>query len=205
MALDLYPILNRFAESLSGNFGGIFEATVIIIVGWFLGRVFGTLVKKILKAIRVDKYLKLEEGIEPSNVLPVLVSWIIYLVFIQAALNELGIAVLTVYFGSLVDMIQGLLGAFLILVVGYFIGKHGENYFKKKKHEYSKLVSQGVFLFTMIIALSIALEMVGLSTVLINSIILILVASFGLGLAIAIGLGLRDSVSRIAKKYEKKF
>jgi len=38
---------------------------------------------------------------------------------------------------------------------------------------------------------------------LINAIIII-VASVGLGLAIALGLGLKETVAKLAKKYEKK-
>jgi hypothetical protein len=205
MALELInDIYNGILLSLESNLGNVAKATIIILIGWVLGKVLGTLIKRALEAIKIDKYFKIEEGVKLSSIVSVVVTWIIYLVFIQTSLDQLGIVILTQYFGQVVDLIQSLLGAGLILIVGYFIAKHGQNYFSRKKHEYAKIVSQLVFFFTMVISLSIALEVVGLSTTLINNIILIMVASVGLGMAIAIGLGLKDTVKSLAKKYEKK-
>jgi len=56
----------------------------------------------------------------------------------------------------------------------------------------------------MVISISIAFDIADIPNDLINTIIIIIVASVGLGFALALGLGLRDTIARLAKKYEKK-
>lgn len=190
--------------SFSNNFGNLLIAVLLLVVGWAVGKIVETILKKALNAVKVDKYFNIGGDIKMSIVVPTAVMWIIYLIFIQAALAELGVSVLMEYFGRVVELIQNLLGGFLILVVGYFIARYAQKYFAKRKHEFSRPLSQGVFFFTMVITLSIAFDVIGLSTTLINNIILLIVASFGLGIALAIGFGFRDTVKRFAEKYERE-
>jgi len=108
------------------------------------------------------------------------------------------------YFNRIVSLISGLLGGFLIIILGYLVARFLEKQISASKIEHPEILSQIIFIFTMVISASIALEIAKIPTQLINTIIIILVASFGLGIAIAVGLGLKDTVAKLAKKYEKK-
>jgi len=45
------------------------------------------------------------------------------------------------------------------------------------------------------------MKIVGLPTEILDTILIIVVASIGLGLAIALGLGLKDTIAALTKKY----
>jgi len=159
---------------------------------------------KTFKELKLDSYMKLNHGTKLSELFSSVIKWIIYLVFMQSALEVLGIVSLSIYFRQLTSLLGGLVGGVIVLFVAYLLGRYLQKQVKATKSEYSGLMSQLIFFFVMVIAVSIAFEVANIPNDLINTIIVIIVASVGLGMAIALGLGLKDSVARIAKKYEKK-
>ncbi len=92
-----------FRDALSDFFAFIpklFGALILLLVGWFLGKLVGGLVTKGLRAIKfnqiadkaeIDEFLR-NAGIkmDPAAVVGALVRWFIYLVFFLAAFNALG-------------------------------------------------------------------------------------------------------------------
>jgi len=196
--------LNGSWETLKPLFAKSFVAVVLLVLGWILGRVAGGVIRKLLKKLRVDEYFRIERGIKVSEIFSVVISWLIYIVFIQSALDELGISTLSNFFGQILHLVAGLLGGTVVIIVGYIFAKYIQKQVVATKAEYSRLVGQVIFFFTLIIAVSIAFRVAGIPSQLIDNIILILVASVGLGIAIAIGLGLKDTVARVSKKYEKR-
>jgi len=197
-------VLNELVRSFITLIPNIIGTVLLLLFGWVIGRILGTLVKKILKKLKMDQYFKLDKGVKLSEIISVVVSWIIYFAFIQAAVQVLGITALSTFFGKLVELVAGLLGGVVVILVGYVIARYVQRQLAAGKTEYSGLLGQLIFFFTMIIAVSIAFNVARIPTKLIDNIILILVASVGLGVAIALGLGLKDTISRLAKKYEKK-
>ena len=203
MAEEIW-VLNELVRSFITLIPNIFGAVLLLLFGWVIGRILGTLVKKILKKLKMDQYFKLDKGVKLSEIISMVISWIIYFAFIQAAVGVLGIIPLSIFFGKLVELVAGLLGGLVVILVGYVIARYVQRQVVASKTEYSGVLGQLIFFFTIIIAVSIAFNVARIPTRLIDSIILILVASVGIGVAIALGLGLKDTISRLAKKYEKK-
>ncbi len=203
MAEELY-VANQLMRPFSPLILNTVIALLLLLFGWVMGRIIGTLAKKILRKLKIDKYFKLDKGIKLSEIISLVISWIIYFVFIQSAVAVLGITTLTNVFGGVIRLVSGLLGGLIVILVGYVVGKYVQGQITKSKTEYSGALGQLMFFFTMVVTISIALELASIPTKLINNIILILVASVGIGLAIALGLGLKDTVSKLAKKYEKR-
>jgi len=203
MAVEL-SILENLAGSFIGIVPNLIGALFLLVLGWLIGRGVYTVMKKILKKLKIDNYFKMEKGPRLTDIFCSVIKWVIYLAFISSAVEVLGIVSLTLYFQRLLTLILGLLGGTVVILVAYLIARYMQKHINSMKSEYSGVVSQLIFLFIMVIAVSIAFDVADIPNDLINTIIVILVASVGLGIAIALGLGLKDSVARVAKKYEKK-
>jgi len=182
----------------------VIAAIILLLVGWALGKVIGRVVKEVLRRLRLDRYFKFGEAFKVSEIFSIAIAWIIYLVFIKAAVGTLGIAALDEFVGNVLAFIPKILGAMIIILVGYVIAEYVQREVTKTKTEYSRTIGKVIFFFTLVISIAIALPFLQIDTTLINGIILILVGSIGLGIAIAIGLGLKDTVREMSKKYAKK-
>jgi len=184
----------------------IIAALILLLVGWVIGKVLGMVTREILKRLKADVYFKFGRGLEVSKIFSLIVSWIIYLAFIQAAVSKevLGIPTLEIFVGEILAFIPGLLEGMIIILVGYMIAKYVQGQIIITKAKYSEFMGQVVFFFAIIITIALALPFVGINPELINNIILILVGSIGIGIAIALGLGLKDTIANLAKKYAKK-
>jgi hypothetical protein len=182
----------------------IIAALIVLVIGWIIGKILGKVTKSILKKLNADKYFKFGRGFEVSKLFPLIVSWIIYLWFIRSAVGILGVPELTMFFVELLVFLPKLLEAMIVILVGYLLAKYVQGQVIATKAEYSEFIGRVIFFFTIIIAIDLALPLVGIRTEVIDGIILILFASVGLGIAIALGLGLKDTVAKVAKKYAKK-
>ena len=197
-----FSALENLANSFIAVVPNLLGALVLLLLGWLIGRVVYAVVHKIMRKLRIDSYFKLEKGPHLTELLSNIIKWIIYLAFISAAVEVMGVNVLSTYFEDLLQFIMGLLGGIIVILVAYLIARYIQKHIKGMKTEYSNALSQIIFLFVMIIAVSIAFDVANIPNFLINAIII--VASVGLGLAIALGLGLKETVAKLAKKYEKK-
>ena len=173
-----------------------------IVTGWVLGRI----VKEILVRFRVDERLSLpKRGIfSTKDISPLITSWIVYLAFIQEALKQLGIIMLTEFVSSVMGFLAGVLEGVIIIVIGYAFGEYVSRKIRETKTPYAELVAKAVFFLVLYIAIALALPFVGIDPFVVNAILLVIIGSIGIGLAIALGLGLKDTMARIIKKYEAK-
>lgn len=178
----------------------VLGSILLLLIGWVLGRIVGKVVKEILEKLKADNYLKIGRKLLLSEVLPIVVSWIIYLAFIGAAVDVMQIQTLSSYFTKLLDFLANLFGGIVVLVAGYVLAGYIQRHVVETKAQYAEALGQVIFFFTLIITVSMAFDIVGLPTRLLDGIMLIIAASVGLGIAIALGLGLKDTIARLAKK-----
>ncbi|MFH8080862.1 MAG: hypothetical protein QXO84_03225 [Candidatus Aenigmatarchaeota archaeon] len=181
----------------------VFVSILLFIFGWILAKIFSGLTSKTLEKLKIDEHIKLGKRIGFSEVVSLSVYWIIFFVFINASIENLGISSLSNYMHSLTDFIIKLFSGFLIIIVGYSISSFIQLKVVQTKISHAEIISQLIFFFSIIITIEMALKVIGLPTELMDAILLIIVASLGLGIAIAIGLGLKDFVSNWVKKYYK--
>ena len=201
--MSLVQIQNMLAElgnSTITYFPYIVGALLLLILGYIVGKIFGVVIKKFCEGMKVDKYIK-SKGFKLSHLFKMAGEWMVYLAFISAAIEYLSIPVLPMFINSLLVFVSNAIVAAIIMVAGCLLGGFLEEQVTKTKGTYAGLVGKIVNFFTVYMAISLALPVLGINTVLINNILLIIVASLGLGFAIAVGLGLKDSVSKEADKY----
>jgi len=179
-------------------------AVIVLLIGWIIGKILGKVTKGILRKMNADRYFRFGRGFEVSSIFPLIVSWIIYLWFIRSAVGILGVPELTLFLAEILDFLPKLLKGMIVILVGYLLAKYVQGQIIATKAEYSEFIGRVIFFFTIIIAIDLALPLVGIQSQVIDGIILILFGSVGIGLAIALGLGLKETVAKIAKKYTRK-
>ncbi len=122
--------LTNVLDTIFGYIPAILSATVIAIVGWFLAKIIRNVVTNLLKAIGTDK-LGQRAGMGEDRSLSEILGTILYvgiiiLVIIQA-LTQLNITAISDPLNSMLltimNAIPALLGAVVILLLAYFIGK----------------------------------------------------------------------------------
>ena len=191
-----------FLNSTVGFLPKLAAAIILLLIGWLVGVVVGKIVKEILVRLKVDKYVgKGKPILKISEVFPLIFEWLIYLVFIQAAVQALGIPALVAFIGMLVGFIPGLIGGVIVVIVGYAIAEYVKSKVEESGMAYSGMMSKALFWLLIYVAVALALPLVGINASLINNILLISVGAVGVGIAIALGLGLKETVATLAKKY----
>ena len=178
-------------------------ALVILVVGIIIGKIVGLVIKEICIRAKLDKYIKIK-GYRFTDIIRIAVEWIIYLAFIQSAVDYLGIAALADFVGNIIHFIVRAVGAAIIIIVGHVLGSFFEKEIKKTEEAYSEIIGKVVYFFTLYVAIALALPFLGINPTLVNNILLIIIGSVGLGFAIAVGLGLKDIVAEEARKYIKE-
>ena len=163
-------------------------ALLLLLIGYVVGKIVGAIIKKLCEGLKVDLFRIASE-------------WIIYLVFIQSAVQYLGIIALAMFVNEIIYFIPKAVGAAVIIIVGYILGTFLENEIKKNGDRYGSIVGKIVNFFVLYVSVALALPFLGVNAELVNNILLIIIGSIGLGVAIAIGLGLKDIVAKEANKY----
>ena len=166
----------------------------------------GKAIKKVLTSYNIDERITGDKTppIKLSSLIPKIFSWAIYLIFIQAAVEVLEIEALVEVVGAIIAFLPGLIGAIIIIIVGYMLGDYIRKQVKASGEAYSDLVGAGLFFFILYISVALALPLVGIDPTLVNNILLLLVGAVAIGGAIALGLGAKDTVGELIKDYKKK-
>jgi hypothetical protein len=184
------------------------QAIILLVIGLVVGKILGRVVKEFLDRVKLDYYVSESHkpAISLSNMFSVITRWWIYLAFIGAALSRdvLGITALEVWVGQVQQFIPRIIGAAIILVVGYVLAEYIRAHIKKGPTLYGELVGKVLFFFVLYVSIALALPLLGVTSSLVNNILLIIIASVGLGVAIALGLGMKDAVADVSKRYVKK-
>ena len=124
-----------FRDAMSDFFAFIpklFGAIILLLVGWFLGKLVGGLVTKALRAVKfnevadkaeIDDFLR-NAGVkmDPSAVVGSIVRWFIYLVFFLAAFNALGLTQVSAVIDDVLTFLPKVVVALIVLLVGALAG-----------------------------------------------------------------------------------
>jgi hypothetical protein len=184
----------------------LLAAIILLIIGLIVGKVLGRVVKEVLNKVKLDYYVTETEKpvISLSNLFALITRWWIYIGFITAAVGVLGINELTVWMRTVLNFLPNVIGATIVMVVGYVLAEFVKEQMKKMGKAYSVIVGKITFFFIVYVSIAIALPILNIPATLVGQILLIIVASMGAGLAIAMGLGLKDALADVSKRYVKK-
>jgi len=208
MVESLAAILSGLVDQTAAFLPNLVAAVILLIIGLVVGKIVGRVVKEVLVRIKLDYYIS--ETHKPpvsfSDLLALVTRWWIYLAFITAAVSQeiLGIPVLAAWMAQVTAFVPNIIGAALIIIVGYILGEFILGQFKKPGRGYGIIVGKLLFFFTMYVAVALALPILGISATLVNFIMLTIIISAGLTFALAVGLGARNVVGAILQKWARK-
>ena len=108
----------------------VLAAGVILLVGWFIARFVRQIVENLLKAIGTDKAGQragLSEERSLSEIVGLILYIFIFMVALIASLDALDIAAITIpatlMLSTIINVIPNLIGAALVLILAYYIGR----------------------------------------------------------------------------------
>lgn len=181
----------------------LFFAVVLLVVGYIIGRVTFSVIRRVLEHTQVDEYFE-EEGhleLQLSHLFAELGKWLVYLAFLNQAVSVLNARELTLLMNQIMQWIPGVVGAVAVFLAGYGIAIYTKDHIVGAETFYADLLGKTIFFFVLYIAVSTALPLAGIQAQLLNWILLIIVASVGLAFAIAAGWGLKDVFQEEAQRY----
>ncbi len=200
-------ILSRVAGFLPTLIGVL----VILIVGWIIAGVLKNVVVKVLKLIQLDTASEKSGlgdvlrrgGIRQtvSELIGVLIYWLMMLLVFMTALNALGMTVAASLLDKVIMYIPNVIAAVFILSLGIFfssmIGTVVRTASSNAGIAQAKLLGQLTQVIIMIFAAVITLEQLNIASSILNLAINIIIASIGLAFAIAVGLGSKDVAGKM--------
>lgn len=204
----LADILANLTSDAVAFLPNLVSAVVLLVIGLVVGKVVGRVVTEVLTRLKVDYYV--HETHKPvfsiASVFGVVARWWIYLAFIAAALSRevLGITQLAIWVAEVNSFIPKIIGASLILVVGYALGEYIKGHIKNSKTLGGVVTAKILFFFVLYVSIALALPVLGINASLVNNILLVIIASVGLGVAIALGLGMKGAVANVSDRYVRK-
>ena len=201
-------VLTGLIDQAAAFLPNLVAAIILLIIGLVVGKIVGRVVREILARIKLDYYITEthKPPISFSELFAVIVRWWIYLAFIMAALSQevLGVPALAAWMSQVTAFIPNIIGAALIIIVGYILGEYILGQFKKPGRGFGILVGKLLFFFIVYVAVALALPILGINATLVNFIMLTIIVSAGLAFALAVGLGGRGVAGAILQKWARK-
>lgn len=188
----------------------IFGAIIILVVGWIIAKFIEAIVVRALKAARLDAVSD-KAGVANmlaqgdikwtlSELIGVIIYWVVMLSVLAAALNVLNLTVAGDLLSRMVAYIPNIIVAIFVLVLGSFLASFVAGIVRTAASNAglgnAKLLAKITQSVLIIFAVIIAIEQLNIATAFIAFAVNIILASIGLGAAIAFGLGCKDIAAK---------
>ncbi len=191
---------------------------LILIIGWLIAKLIETVIVRVLKLVRLDTLSErsgtsnflAKGGIKYtlSELLGVLIYWLMMLIVIMTALNALQWTVAAELLNKVVAFIPNIIVAIFVLVIGMFVSAVLAGVVRTAASnagiKQARLLGQITQVVVVIFAAVIALEQLNIGKIIIASAVQIVLAALGLGLAIAFGVGCKDIAGKYVSDLIKK-
>ncbi|MFH1867746.1 MAG: hypothetical protein ABH843_02130 [Candidatus Omnitrophota bacterium] len=211
-----YVVMESVREMLTrvgGFIPKLVGVLIILIGGWLLAKVIETIIVRGLKLVRLDTLAEksgtsnflAKGGIKYtlSELMGVLVYWIVILTIMITALNALQWTVAAEVLNTVVGYIPNIIVAIFILVLGMFTATLLSTVIRTAASNagivQSRLLGQITQIVVIIFASVMALQQLKIQTQIILNVINIVLAATGLALGLAFGLGCKDVAGKLVE------
>lgn len=216
--LDLDVIRTTLTNLLLGALSFVPKLIVsilILILGHFLSKFFGGLVKRVAERVGLDKMVErsgLAGGLKQANIqstasglLGQFVYWLIFLNFLVMALEYLGIAAAVEQLRTLIAYLPLLLSALFVFLAGalvaQFLGRASQATVASMGIEFHQAIGGAVRGLVLVMAVIISIQRLGVDVTILQESFITLLAIIMAGLALAFGLGGRDVARNVLAGY----
>ena len=216
--IDFEVIQNAFSNMVANAIDYIprlVTALIILLAGWLLAKFVSTVVQRLGEKVRLEDLLArtgIKAGLEKAQInrsgtqlLGMLLYWIIFLNFILIGLESLGLNAAVTPLRSLIAFLPRLLAALATLTAGVllaqFLGKAAQAAMSSMGVEFHQEVGQGVNVLLIIMIVIVVLEQLGINASIMTNIFTNVITLAVAGLALAFGLGGRDVARSVLAGY----
>jgi hypothetical protein len=185
-------------------------ALLILLIGYIIAKAIEKLIRTALKAVRFDSLLHrgtagsyIEKVISsPTNIVGLVVFWLIWIGTLSIASTVLGIPALTAFVYAIYAYVPNILAALLIFIVAGGVATAVAALVTKVMGDTptGKLVATVVPVLTMLIATFMILNQLEIAPAIVTITYAALMGSVALGMALAFGLGGRDVAARLLEQ-----
>jgi len=186
-------------------------ALLFLLAGWIIASLIKRFLNRSLIKIGFNTFLdklgldtllkKMEIKVQGSQVVASIISTFILLVFLLAALDIVGLNMLSGLIDTLVLFLPKLLAALAVLMCGFFVGQivfNGVKIASKNTGvDYGRSVAEVCRGIIIVITVSLSITQLDIDVWLLNSIISVIIASVGLAAAISLGIGTKSMAQEI--------
>lgn len=211
--VDIIVAIGQAGGSVLAFLPALVAALIILIIGWAVGRLLGSVVSTFLDRLGVDDALRKTgpgEAVEKSGLLIVhlfdlLVRWFIYLIAIMAAASVLQIESLSKAMAAIVAYLPNIAALAIILIVGLILVDFFADVLEKMNSAAEVALAGPIILglrvFLYFVVIMLALTQLAIDLTIIYVFIEPVAWGVGLGLgaaiAIIVGFGLKDRSQEI--------
>lgn len=186
-------------------------AILFLLVGWLVSSIIKKVINKALVKIGFNTFLnklgldsllnKLEMNITGSQVVASIISTFFLLIFLLAALDIVGLTVLSGLIDTLVLFLPKLLASLAVLLCGFFVAQivfNGVKIAAKNTGvDYGRSVAEVCRGIIIVITVSLSITQLDIDVSLLNNIMTVVIASVGLAAAISLGIGTKSMAQEI--------
>lgn len=203
----------KLSQAVTTYFPNIVGAASLLVIGWLIARTFrfGTArlmgrLNRLSSGRALGREMK-SSGMDEmaSNVVSMVVFWAVFLFFVAAATEALGLAVVTSGLGRLAGYLPIVLAAVLVLLAGLLAGNLAQSVVTKAvssaKLGYAEALGRAAKVGIFLVSGVVALDQVGIDSTLLILVTTIVIGMVLGGLALAFGLGARTVVSNIVASH----
>ena len=197
----------------------ILGAVLILLLGCLVASVLQKVVTRFLKLARLDTVSE-KTGIANvltkgdinytlSEIVGVLIYWLLVLVVLLSALNALQLTVAADLLNKVVLYIPNVIASVFILVLGIFLASIVANMVRTTAANagirQARSLGQATQLIIAILVFMEALKQLGIDTSLVDLILKGIIFALSLGVGLAIGLGCKDLASKNVNQFVESF
>lgn len=205
-----------FAVGLESAFAAIIAllpqlalALVILLFGWMIARVLRALAVRLARGLEhfsgsmgIHRAFGSAHGWQTAApIIGSIVYWLVILVFLTIASNQLGLTVFTNWLNQVIEYLPALISGLVIIFAGFVISRIIRDAvialaqsFPDKQRAALGRAAQVLVLAVLVI---VGVDQVGVDVTLISILMAVVTGTFLAGLSIAFGLGARTQVSNI--------
>lgn len=214
----LVSSLQNLWVQVLGFLPSLVGALVVFIVGLIVAAGIGSLVEKVVAALKLDNLLGklgLEEYTRRANIelnsghfLGRIVYWFLVLAFLLAASDILGFFALSNFLRDVLLYVPNLVVAVLVMVAAFVAANLLSHLVRASvmgaKLHGTKFLGSAVWWVVMIFGGLTALSQLGIAVAIINTVITGLIALFALAGGLAFGLGGKEYASHLVSRFQSE-
>ena len=193
----------------------ILAAVIIFVIGWIVAVILYRIVIQVVKVLRVDDALKAagvsaavrEAGLnlDVGSFLAVLVKWFVIVVFLVAALDVLGLSIVTIFLQQVVllylpQVVVAVLILILAAIVAEAVKKIVTNSAQAAGAHSANLAGVVAKYAIWVFAVLAALNQLGVATEFVQTLFTGLVVALALAFGLSFGLGGKEAAARTIER-----